>query len=137
MRSWFRSALMLGALAAALAAGPAFAETQSRAVHAWVTTPDGTLKLADQGATAFRPGGSPELTISVDPSRAYQPIDGFGASITDSSASVLYRLDPRTRAEAMSSVFPADGLSVLRQPMGASDFVDGPFYTYDDVPAGR
>ena len=30
-----------------------------------------------------------------------------------------------------------DGLSVLRQPMGASDFVAGDFYTYDDVPAGE
>ena len=28
------------------------------------------------------------------------------------------------------------GLSYLRQPMGASDFVAGPHYTYDDVPAG-
>ena len=30
-----------------------------------------------------------------------------------------------------------DSLSVLRQPMGASDFVAGDFYTYDDVPAGQ
>ena len=29
------------------------------------------------------------------------------------------------------------GLSYLRQPMGASDFVSGPHYTYDDRPAGR
>ena len=29
------------------------------------------------------------------------------------------------------------GLSYLRQPMGASDFVAGPHYTYDDVPAGQ
>ena len=32
---------------------------------------------------------------------------------------------------------PGDGLSVLRQPMGASDFVAGDHYTYDDVPAGK
>jgi glucosylceramidase len=106
----------------------------------WVTTPDGALKLADRETAAFRPGGSPELTVSVDPSRAYQSIDGFGASITDSSASVLYRLDSRARARAMASLFSpseGDGLNVLRQPMGASDFVDGPFYTYDDLPPGR
>jgi glucosylceramidase len=29
------------------------------------------------------------------------------------------------------------GLSYLRQPMGASDFVAGPHYTYDDVGAGQ
>ena len=29
------------------------------------------------------------------------------------------------------------GLSYLRQPMGASDFVAGPHYTYDDVAPGQ
>ena len=34
---------------------------------------------------------------------------------------------------------PAQGneLSILRQPMGASDFVAGGFYTYDDVAPGQ
>ena len=29
------------------------------------------------------------------------------------------------------------GLSYLRQPIGASDFVAGPQYTYDDMPPGQ
>ena len=37
----------------------------------------------------------------------------------------------------MRSLFADDKLSFLRQPMGASDFVAGPHYTYDDVPAGK
>ena len=37
----------------------------------------------------------------------------------------------------MRSLFADDKLSFLRQPMGASDFVAGPHYTYDDVPAGQ
>ena len=32
---------------------------------------------------------------------------------------------------------PTNKLSFLRQPIGASDFVEGPHYTYDDLPAGR
>ena len=66
-------------------------------------------------------------------------MDGFGASITDSSAHVLYRLDRRRRDAAMQSLFGRDGdrLSVLRQPMGSSDFVAGEHYTYDDLPSGR
>jgi glucosylceramidase len=110
------------------------------AAHVWVTTPDGTMKLSDRGTVPFHPGASPALTITVDPSRAYQRMDGFGASITDSSAAVLYRLDRPARDATMTSLFsPAkgDGLSFLRQPIGASDFVAGDFYTYDDVPAGR
>ena len=96
--------------------------------------------MSDRGAVDFRPGGSDPLTISVDPTRRYQVMDGFGASITDSSAYVLSRLDGKTRAAAMRRLFSrtdGDGLSFLRQPMGASDFVAGGFYTYDDIPAGR
>jgi glucosylceramidase len=71
-------------------------------------------------------------TIAVDPRQGFQVMEGFGASITDSSAAVLYRLDRRTRDRAMAALFRTDGLSYLRQPMGASDFVDEPHYTYDD-----
>jgi glucosylceramidase len=95
------------------------------------------MKMSDLGSVAFAPGGSDELTATIDPSRAYQRMDGFGASITDSSARVLYRLGTRQRAAAMRDLFGADKLSFLRQPMGASDFVAGPHYTYDDVPAGE
>ena len=103
----------------------------------WVTTPDGAEKMHDRGTVDFHPGGSSALTVSVDPSRRYQSMDGFGASITDSSARVLYRLSKPQREAAMRSLFADDKLSFLRQPMGASDFVEGPHYTYDDVPAGQ
>src|SRR3954453_18789025 len=103
----------------------------------WVTTPDGAEKMHDRGTVDFHPGGSSALTVSVDPSRRYQSMDGFGASITDSSARVLYRLSKPQRAAAMRSLFADDKLSFLRQPMGASDFVEGPHYTYDDVPPGE
>ena len=47
---------------------------------------------------------------------------------------------PAARDAVMRDLFDpkrGDGLGVLRQPMGASDFVDGDFYTYDDVRAGK
>src|SRR5919107_1239948 len=123
--------LVVGLLLAA--ASPAAAAT----ARVWVTTPDGTEKMHDRGTVAFQPGGPDALTISVDPSRGYQSMDGFGASITDSSASVLYGMGKSQRDAAMHSLFADDDLSFLRQPIGASDFVDGPHYTYDDVPAGK
>jgi glucosylceramidase len=131
-----RRGLVLAALALLAAAAPAAA---APAAHVWVTSPDGSLKMADQGSVDFAPGGSDALTVSVDPSRDYQSMDGFGASITDSSAHVLYRLDSKHRSAAMASLFgrAGDRLSFLRQPMGSSDFVDGPHYTYDDMPAGE
>ncbi len=128
---------LLAALTAALTMLPASAAMAAPKAHVWVTTPDGAQRMNDNGTVAFARGGSDELTISVDPSHKYQRMDGFGASITDSSASLLAGLDPAVRRATMRSLFARDGLSFLRQPMGASDFVDGPHYTYDDVPAGQ
>jgi glucosylceramidase len=110
------------------------------AARVWVTTPDRAELLHDRGTVPFRAGPSGELTITVDPSRTYQSVDGFGASITDSAAAVLYRLDPAERDRAMRSLFDPRqgiGISALRQPIGSSDFTDDPHYTYDDVPAGQ
>jgi glucosylceramidase len=80
------------------------------------------------------------LTIRVDESTKYQTIDGFGASLTDSSAWLLdKKLSPQQRAEAFDMLFDPQkgiGLSILRQPMGASDFALSD-YSYDDVAAGE
>lgn len=110
-------------------------------VRSWVTTPDGRHLLAAQPPVVLGGGASgATVTVAVDPTRQYQVIDGFGASITDSSAAVLYRLDPRSRDATMVRLFAPGhgaGFSYLRQPMGASDFVAGRFYTYDDVSRGE
>src|SRR5258708_6737112 len=88
----------------------------------WVTTPDGAEKMHDRGTVSFADGAaSKQLTITVDPSHRYQRMDGFGASITDSSASVLMELDQATRDATMRALFVTDGLSFLRQPIGSSD----------------
>ena len=63
--------------------------------------------------------------ITVDPAQSFQTMDGFGASITDSSAALLYQLPAAQRNQVMTSLFgPTSGigLSLLRQPIGGSDF---------------
>lgn len=145
--NWRPGLMTAGVLALAtavtngLAAAPGSAiETVRPSAHAWVTTPDGASRMTDRGAVPFHAGGSENLTITVDSSRSYQTMDGFGASITDSSAHVLYTLNKKLRDTTMRDLFSptqGDGLSVLRQPMGASDFVAGDFYTYDDLAPGQ
>ncbi len=80
------------------------------------------------------------LTIRVDEATHYQTIDGFGASLTDSSAWLLdQKLTPEQRKETLDHLFDPKsgiGLSVLRQPMGASDFATTE-YSYDDVAKGE
>jgi glucosylceramidase len=140
MRGSRQGVLGVVVAAAATLAIAAQAGAAPPTAHVWVTTPDGAMKLSDRGTVPFHAGPSRELTVTVDPRRRYQTMDGFGASITDSSAAVLFRLDRGARDATMADLFSpgtGDGLSFLRQPMGASDFVAGDFYTYDDVPAGR
>ncbi len=142
-----RRSLLLGLLgAAALVAGTAPASGRAPraatpAAHLWLTTADGRYKLTDMGSVPFTSATSSAPTIVVDPTRHFQRMAGFGGAITDSSAVVLYRLSPAARARAMRMLFDprrGDGLSYLRQPIGASDFVaKPPAYTYDDMPAGQ
>lgn len=116
-------------------AGPA-----NVSARVWVTTPDGADKLSDLGTVSFGGAATTAPTIVVDPTQTFQTMQGFGGSITDSSASVLYGLSPAARQATMRSLFDpvaGDGLDYLRQPIGASDFVTTAAYTYDDLSAGQ
>ena len=117
------------------------AEPSTSQARVWVTTPDRGELLHERAPVAFGRGGSDLTTITVDPRTSYQTMDGFGASITDSSANVLYRLSPQDREQTLRKLFdPKQGIGVsfLRQPVGSSDFTaEAEHYTYDDVPAGQ
>jgi glucosylceramidase len=77
-------------------------------------------------------------TITVRDAIRYQPIDGFGASLTDSSAWLISRSPQRNAImQRLFSRTTGIGLSFLRQPLGGSDYTVGPGYTYDDLPAGQ
>ncbi|MEV4414673.1 discoidin domain-containing protein [Catellatospora sp. NPDC049609] len=132
--------LALGGAATASAA-PSSRHRPEPQARVWVTTVDRSELLHERAPVAFREGTSAQPTIVVDPRRAYQSMDGFGASITDSSAEVLHRLSPAARDEVMRSLFdPVRGIGVsfLRQPIGSSDFTAADaHYTHDDVAAGQ
>jgi len=132
--------LFLSTLSAPAGAAPAHGAAAPQA-SVWVTTADGTQRLAQQPPVAFSSGGSDLTTITVDPDRTYQSIDGFGGALTDSSASVLASLPAGQRDAAMRELFDPKqgiGISFLRQPIGSSDFTAEPaHYTYDDMPAGQ
>lgn len=140
------SQLLLGSLLFLAACNTAPTPTSSLETTAagdtaqvYLTTPDRSKLLARQGDVTFGNAGSGP-TISVDANQTFQSMDGFGASITDSSASLLYKLSPSRRSEVMRSIFdPNAGISMsfLRQPIGSSDFVDGPHYTFNDIPANE
>jgi glucosylceramidase len=123
----------------ALAVAPQTAHAQSASV--WLTTDNLKKRLRQQAQVAFSTSTSGSNTIVVDESEVYQPIEGFGASVTDSSAYVLNEVaTPAAREAAMHDLFTRDGngigLSFVRNPMGASDLART-HYSYDDLPAGE
>jgi O-glycosyl hydrolase len=110
-------------------------------VNIWLTTPDQKQSLSPQPAIAFELGVSGSTMIYINENHIYQQMDGFGASMTDSSAWLIYtQLSESQREAVMSALFSREegiGISVTRIPMGASDFVNGDAYTYDDMPPGQ
>src|SRR3954447_23638763 len=136
MRRSRRLAVPVVALIALLTgAAPALGADGTRV---WMTTGDRTNLLTQQSDASMDAPAQGVPTITVNPSQRFQRMDGFGASITDSSAHLI--AESRYRDQIMRDLFDPKagiGLSYLRQPMGASDFVKGPHYTYDDVPAGK
>ena len=93
--------------------GAAPASPQARV---WVTTPDGAERMHDRGTVPFARGAaSKQLTITVDPSRRYQRMDGFGASITDSSASVLMTASPMESSVTCARSFSTNNASAFAE----------------------
>jgi glucosylceramidase len=107
-----------------------------------LTTGDQAMLLQPGPTVAFGTGGSQSSpVITVNEATQYQMMDGFGASLTDSSAWVIWNdLDSSQQAALMQQLFSPTagiGLNFLRQPMGATDFAVNGNYSYDDVPAGQ
>ncbi len=106
------------------------------------TTGDRAMLLQAQPSlnlTAGETSSSPVIT--VDATIQYQQMDGFGGSLTDSSAWLIWnKLSVSQQTALMQQLFSPSagiGISFLRQPMGATDFSASGNYSYDDMPAGQ
>jgi glucosylceramidase len=82
---------------------------------------------------------SAKTVIEIDLSRKFQKINGFGSSMTGSSAYVFNKyLSPERRKRVYEDLFDSHkgiGISYMRMNIGASDF-SSHNYSYDDLPDG-
>ncbi|GAB3669446.1 glucosylceramidase [Hymenobacter agri] len=104
----------------------------------WLTNTDRTALFARQrNVLNFGPTTNSFPTITLDTTRTYQTIDGFGYTLTGGSATVINRMSSSSRADLLRELFATDstwlGVSYLRLSIGASDLSDRVF-SYDDVP---
>ncbi|WP_336776916.1 glycoside hydrolase family 30 protein [Paenibacillus sp. MMO-58] len=110
-------------------------------VQVWLTTPDKSKLLQQEESLKLtKAKDSEENVITIDDGKVYQQMDGFGASLTDSSAWLIAnKLNESQREELMNKLFDHEkgiGISYMRVPLGASDFAVKN-YTFDDMPAGQ
>jgi glucosylceramidase len=103
----------------------------------WVTTADESQKLA---AHALPPAAGPatgDEAVTIDTSKHFQKMHGFGAAMTDASALLLSEMPEARRKAIMAELFGRAndglGLSFTRLTVGASDFSTHD-YSYDDTP---
>jgi len=100
------------------------------------------MLLQAQPSASFANGGSSSgLVVKVDATTQYQQMDGFGGSLTDSSAWLIWnKLSASQQTTLMQQLFSPSGgigISFLRQPLGATDFSASGNDSYDDTPSGQ
>ena len=102
--------------------------------HVWVSSAAGD-KCADKQQVRFYKGAIQGAVI-INPEDKRQTIDGFGNSITESSAYVLACLPPDQRHAIIAEMYGENGanFSASRTVVGASDFTVEGNYSFDDVP---
>jgi len=117
------------------------APVPAQTVSVWLTTDNQSQKLQPQSPVTFATASGGSNPLIVDETQTYQPVEGFGASFTDSAGYLLNEVaTPAARTNAMNSLFTRTGggigVSFIRNPMGASDLTRFD-YSYDDLAANQ
>lgn len=112
-----------------------------KTVNIWLTTPDKKNLIKNQSSISFQNNIDDKTpAIIIDATKKKQKIVGFGASLTDTSAYLISKIPDETVKEMlMQNLFDKNhgiGISILRQPIGTSDFARN-YYTYDDLPSKK
>lgn len=121
--------------------GPPPVETPSAYAAYWLTKGDQSALLQKQAASiGFMASTANTTIVEVDSTRKFQTVDGFGYTLTGSSAYLINRLPTGTKNSLLQELFGAAenaiGISYLRVSIGASDLSPAVF-SYDDLQPGN
>lgn len=116
-------------------------ETAPGTVEMWLTNGDKSSLLQKQSTLlAFGDAKAGFGTIKLDSTTAFQPIDGFGYTLTGGSAQLIHALPEAKQTALLQELFgnaaSSIGVSYIRISIGASD-LDATVFSYDDLPAGE
>lgn len=133
--------LKLNAVAVFLLGCSLSLRAQRAGISQWITTPDRSqlFQLQPQ-LLPFSGKAAGTVSIEVDATKIFQPVDGFGFALTGGSAMHIIRMSPAARTALLRELFGTGkndiGISYLRLSIGASDLNERVF-SYDDLPAGE
>jgi len=107
----------------------------------WLTTGDRQSLLEKQENLPYSRESVINSTITIDTTKQYQSINGFGYALTGGSAMLINtKLNPVQRDSLLNELFTTKGngigISYIRISVGASD-LDDHVFSYDDQPAGK
>ena len=78
--------------------------------------------------------------IEINEKKTFQPVDGFGFTLTGGSAMLINRMNDAAKQSLLQELFSKEensiGISYLRISIGASD-LDSCVFSYDDLPKGE
>ena len=107
----------------------------------WLTDPGhGVLFKLQNDAAGPAKASAAAPVITIDPSKTYQEMDGFGFALTGGSAMLISQMSPGSHSILLKELFGTKknsiGTSYLRISIGASD-LDDHVFSYDDLPASE
>lgn len=108
-------------------------------VEMWLTKGDQSALLQKQtDILSFGTTANSFPNIDIDSATTYQSVDGFGYTLTGSSAYLIRRMGTAESAALLNELFGSNGIGVsyIRISIGASDLSPAVF-SYNDMPTGQ
>jgi len=130
--------IALPLLSLAMLAGCGKTEKKNEA-ELWLTMPDKSVAFEKQENFLVKETEN-QNEITIDTSKTYQEMDGFGYTLTGGSAKHITNMSASAREKLLQELYGTGkgdiGVSYIRISIGASD-LDEKLFSYDDLPEGE
>lgn len=130
--------IALPLLSLAMMAGCGTAEKKNEA-ELWLTMPDKSVAFEKQENFLVKETENQSI-ITIDTSKTYQEMDGFGYTLTGGSAKHITNMSAPAREKLLQELYGTGegdiGVSYIRISIGASD-LDEKLFSYNDLPEGE
>lgn len=130
--------IALPLLSLAMMAGCGTAEKKNEA-ELWLTMPDKSVAFEKQENFLVKETEN-QTVITIDTSKTYQEMDGFGYTLTGGSAKHITNMSAPAREKLLQELYGTGegdiGVSYIRISIGASD-LDEKLFSYNDLPEGE